>query len=222
MMRRMMMTAMLTVMNVGPLSAQHAKPPFKTIAPAEAIRLYWSDALNQFKGVRASTSHDADPPGLYSTVRYDLLTVPTGAIVWDEVGDHPLVTEKRGRGELREGMPQVDLGLFLARLPNRAAAERLYNELKPVVLSLPGAALRGEQYPFYTSVGVRARPGRRVMTLQLSDEPDDPETGAYFLSLDVSFNLDDPSWDGGEGTAAGTPLVREEPRRSTPPARRRD
>lgn len=221
MIRRMMMTAVLTVTNVGPLSAQHAKPAFKTIAPAEAIRLYWSDALNQFKGVRASTVHDGDSPGLYSTVRYDLLTIPTGAIAWDEVGDHPLVTEKRGRGELREGMPQVDFGLFLARLPNRAAAERLYNELKPVVLSLPGAALRGDQYPFYTSVGVRARPGRRVMTLQLSDEPDDPETGEYLLSLDVSFNLDDPSWDGGKGEMSGSPLAKGT-HRPRPPVRRRD
>jgi hypothetical protein len=80
-----------------------------------------------------------------------------------------------------------------------AAAEKLFNELKPIVLGLQGAQLRGQQEPYWVSVGVRARPGRRIVVLQLPEEPDDPETGTYAIGLSVSFNEDDPSWDGGGG-----------------------
>lgn len=184
---------------LGVVRAQHARPAFRYIAPAEAIRLYWADALNQFTTVRAPAVHDADPPGSTSSARYDLLTVPQGAPVWDEFGEHPLVTEMRGRSELRGGKPQVKLGVVLARVRTRAAAERLFNELKPVVMTLPGAQPRGQQEAFWVSVGVRARPGRRIVVLQLPDEPDDPEAGLYQIGLDVSFNEDDPSWDGGGG-----------------------
>jgi len=183
----------------GALEAQHARPAFKSVSPGEAIRLYWTDALAQFKAVRAVALHDADPPGDSSSARYDLLTVPQGAPVWDEFGEHPLVTEMRGRSELRGGLPQVKLNVTMARVRSRAAAEKLFNELKPIVLGLPGAQLRGQQEPYWVSVGVRARPGRRIVVLQLPEEPDDPETGTYAIDLSVSFNEDDPSWDGGGG-----------------------
>lgn len=180
------------------LDAQHAKPAFKVLPAAEAVRLYWADALNQFKGVRAAAPHDTDATGLLASARYDLLVVPQGADVWDEFEDHPLVTVKAGRNDLRAGQPQVDMGVDW-RVPNRAAAEKLFNELKAVVLALPGAQPRGTQERFWVSVGVKARPNRRILTLQLPEEPDDPDTGAYGVGLNVSFNLDDPSWDGGQG-----------------------
>jgi hypothetical protein len=183
----------------GGLEAQHAKPAFRYVPPAEAIRVYWADALNQFKAVRAPAIHDAEPPGATSSVRYDLLTVPQGAPVWDAFGEHPLVTEMRGRSALRGGQPQVKLGVVVARVRSRAAAETLFKELAPVVSGLPGAQPRGPQDKFWVSVGVRARPARRILVLQLPDEPDDPETGTYAIGLDVSFNEDDPSWDGGGG-----------------------
>ena len=172
----------------GALEAQHAQPAFRYVSPAEAIRLYWIDALAQFKAVRALAVHDADPPGTSSSARYDLLTVPQGAPVWDEFGEHPLVTEMRGRSELRGGLPQVKLNVTMARVRSRAAAEKLFNELKPIVLGLQGAQLRGQQEPYWVSVGVRARPGRRIVVLQLPEEPDDPETGTYAIGLSVSFN----------------------------------
>ena len=133
---------------------------------------------------------------MYSTVRYDLLAVPQGAPVWDEFGEHPLVTEKRGRSELRGGVPQLNLGLTIARVKGRAQAEALFRELRATVQVLPGAQPRGDQEPFYVSVGIKARPGRRALVLQLSDEPED---GVYELSLNVWFNEDDPLWDGGDG-----------------------
>lgn len=184
-----------------PVAAQHARPAFKVLPAAEAVTLYWADALNQFKGVRAAAPHDTDATGLLASSRHDLLVVPQGAAVWDEFGEHPLVTVKAGRNDLRAGQPQVDMGVVW-RAPNRAAAEKLFNELKAVVLALPGAQPRGDQERFWVSVGVKARPNRRVLTLQLPEEPDDPETGSYGIGLDVSFNLDDPTWDGGQGPPA--------------------
>jgi|GEM_PF-6118333 len=204
--RRLVMVVVCGVLAYdGGIVAQHARPAFRFVAPPEAIRAYWADALNQFTSVRAAAVHNADPPGSTWSVRYDLLTVPQGAPVWDEFGEHPLVTELRGRSELRGGKPQVKLGVVVARVRTRAAAERLFNELKPVVLSLPGAQPRGQQEAFWVSVGVRARPGRRIVALQLPEEPDDPETGTYQIGLDVSFNEDDPSWDGGGGGDAPRP-----------------
>lgn len=179
-----------------PLLAQHAKPAFKFLPAADAIRLYWSDAPNQFKAVRAPAPHDTEPMGMYSTVRYDLLVVPQGAPVWDEFGLHELVTEKRGRSELRNGLPQLDLGMVLAPVRNRAAAEKLFNELKAVVLALPGAQPRGDQYQFQISVGVKARPNRRSLTLSLGDEA---EENGFVILLRVASNEDDPAWDGGGG-----------------------
>jgi hypothetical protein len=176
-----------------PLLAQHAKPAFKFLPAADAIKLYWSDASNQFKAVRAPTPHDTEPMGMYSTVRYDVLVVPQGAQVWNVVGDHPLVTEKRGRDELRNGVPQLDFSITLAAVRNRAAAEKLFTELKAVVLALPGVQPRGEQYPYQISVGVKARPDRRSITLSLGDEA---EENGYAIDLSVAFNADDPFWDG--------------------------
>jgi len=103
----------LVVLGVGQPErawAQHARPAFKVVPAAEAVRLYWSDAANQFRTVRAPTPHDSEPNGLYTTVRYDRLAVPQGGQFWDEFGMHPLVSEKRGRNELRGGQPQLDLG----------------------------------------------------------------------------------------------------------------
>jgi len=179
-----------------PLLAQHAKPGYKFLPAADAIKLYWSDAPNQFKAVRAATPHDSEPMGMYSTVRYDLLVVPQGARVWTEFGDHPLMTEKRGRNDLRNGLPQLDLGLTLAAVKNRAAAEKIFNDLKAVVVALPGVQPRGDQYPFQVSVGIKARPNRRSITLLLSDEAEDD---GFWIDLRVGFNDDDPVWDGGGG-----------------------
>lgn len=178
------------------LRAQHAKPAFKVVPAVDAIKLYWSDALNQFKAVRAPTPHDSEPMGMYSTVRYDVLVAPQGAQVWDEFGEHPLLTEKRGRNDLRNGLPQLALDMPIAAVRNRAAAEKLFNELKAVVLVLPGAQRRGDQYPFQVSVGVKARPDRRSITLWLSDEA---EENGFVIDVRVAFNEDDPVWDGGGG-----------------------
>ena len=101
----------------GALEAQHAQPAFRYVSPAEAIRLYWIDALAQFNAVRALAVHDADPPGTSSSARYDLLTVPQGAPVWDEFGEHPLVTEMRGR---REALQRTEA--HCPRAPGCAAA----------------------------------------------------------------------------------------------------
>ena len=179
---------------VGLHAQSHAKPAFRFVPAAETIRQYWNDAPNQFKSVRGVAPHDSEPLGLYSTARYDLLVVPQGAPVWDEFGEHPLVSEKRGRGELRGGMPQLDLALTVAAVRGRAAAEKLFNELKATVVALPSAQPRGDQYQWQVSVGIKTRPGRRSMTLSLADEP---EEGVYLIDLIVDSNRDDPLWDGG-------------------------
>lgn len=175
--------------SASPLFATH-KPAYRFIPPAEAVKLYWSDALNQFKEVRSASPHDTEPNGLYSTVRYDLVVAPKGMPVDDF--DHPLVVEKRGKSELRNGQPQMNVGLTVARLPQRAAAEKLFKELKAVVQAFPGTQPRGEPEPFWVSVGVKKRSSRRVIVLSLGDEPED---GAYVIFLNVGFNEDDPSWD---------------------------
>ena len=85
------------------------------------------------------------------------------------------------------------MGLTIARVKSRAEAQKLFAELKAVVKALPGAQPRGEEEPNWVSVGIKARPNRRVVVLQMGDEPED---GAYEITLTVGFNEDDPSWDG--------------------------
>jgi hypothetical protein len=165
--------------------AQGAKPAPKFIDRAEAIRLYWNDAPNHFKNVRAAKPHDNDPD--YAV--YDLLTVPMGSSVWLDDMYNAQVSAKQARSDIRNGQPQTKLGIFFAKIPNRKEAENLFLQMKAVIQSLPGAVPRGDQYPFYISVWTKGRSNRRMMTFQLGEEP---EEGAYVLSLDASFNEDDP------------------------------
>lgn len=185
------LSLMLLVVS-GPVVAERVKPVPKFIAPADAIRLYWTDGPNQFKAVRSAQpiDHDRDSP------TYDLIVVPQGAAVWLDDFYNATVRVQQSRGDLRNGQPQVKLGLFAARVPGKAAAQALFKEWKAGVLALPGAQLRGDQDFYYTSVWTKARANRRALTMQLSDEP---EEGAYTILLDVSFNEDDPLDGGGGG-----------------------
>lgn len=167
------------------LQAQGAKPAPKFIDRAEAIRLYWNDAPNHFKNVRAAKPHDNDP----DYVVYDLLTVPMGSSVWLDDFYNAQVSVKQARSDIRNGQPQTKLGFFFAKIPNRKEAENLFLQMKAVIQSLPGAIPRGDQYPFYISVWTKGRSNRRIMTFQLGEEAED---GVYVLSLDASFNEDDP------------------------------
>jgi hypothetical protein len=169
----------------GPSTAQNAKPVPKFIDRAEAIRLYWNDAPNHFKSVRAAKPNHNDPD--YTV--YDLLTVPQGSSVWLDDLYNAQVSAKQARSDLRNGQPQTKLGIFFAKIPNRKEAENLFLQMKAVIQSLPGTVPRGDQYPFYISVWTKGRSNRRMMTFQLGEEPED---GAYVLSLDASFNEDDP------------------------------
>lgn len=176
----------------------HARPTYKVVPAAEALRLYWNDGPNLFAAVRSATPHDTEPQGSSSTVRYDVVVVPQGSPQWaGEFFDHDLITEKRGSSEVRDGKPQMSLDLTVARTKDRAAAEKLFTELKAVVLSLPGTEPRGQLEPFWVSVGIRNRPNRRTIVLQMPNEPEDDQ-GTYVISLRVGFNEDDPSWDGGQ------------------------
>ena len=147
---RLPLSLMLLVAS-SPLLAERAKPVPKFIAPADAIRLYWTDAPNQFKAVRSAQpiDHDRDSP------TYDLIVVPQGAAVWLDDFYNATVRVQQGRGDLRYGQPQVKLGLFAARVPGKAAAQALFNEWKAVVLALPGAQLRGVKIPTIRASGPR-------------------------------------------------------------------
>jgi hypothetical protein len=172
--------------------AGQAKPVPKFIAPADAIRLYWTDAPNHFKAVRSVQPKHQDE----DSATYDLIVVPQGAAVWLDDFYNATVSVKQGRYDLRNGQPQVKLGLFAARVTSKSAAQSLFKEWKSVALGLPGAQLRGDQYPNFISIWTKGRANRRSLTLQVSDEPED---GAYVISLDVSFNEDDPLDGGGGG-----------------------
>lgn len=176
----------LVSLNLQVSLAQGPKPVPKFIDRSEALRLYWNDAPNHFKNVRAAKPHDNDPD--YAV--YDLLTVPQGSSVWlDENIYNAQVSVKQGRNDIRNGQPQTNLGLFFAKIPNRKEAENVFNQMKAVVASLPGAVPRGDQYPFYISVWTKGRANRRIMTLQLGEEAED---GVYVIDLNASFNEDDP------------------------------
>lgn len=172
--------------------AGQAKPVPKFIAPADAIRLYWADAPNHFKAVRSAQPKYQDQ----DSASYDLIVVPQGAAVWLDDYYNATVSVKQGRYDLINGQPQVKLDLFAARVPSKTAAQSLFKEWKSVVLSLPGAQLRGDQYPNYVSIWTKGKTNRRSMTLQVSDEPED---GVYVISLDASFNQDEPLDNGGGG-----------------------
>lgn len=175
----------LLSLNIQVSRAQGSKPVPKFIDRAETLRLYWNDAPNHFKSVRATKPHDNDP----DVAVYDLLTVPQGSSVWLDDFYNAQVSVKQAKSDIRNGQPQTKLGLFFAKIPNRKEAENLFNQLKGVVASLPGAIPRGPQYPFYISVWTKGRANRRAMTLQLGEEA---EEGVYVIGLDVSFNEDDP------------------------------
>jgi hypothetical protein len=190
----------------GGIEAQHAKPAFGYVLPAEASRLSWADAVNQLKAVCAPAIYDADPPGATSAVRDDLLTVPHVAPVWDDFGEHLRVTEMRGRPDLRGGPTQATPGLLVARVCSRAAAEMLFEDLELVVRRLPGAKPGKQQESLGGRDGVGARLTGRVAVLQSPGQPDDRGIGTFAISLAVSSPDDELSWTGRGGGAGAEAL----------------
>ena len=125
----------LLSLNIQVSRAQGSKPVPKFIDRAETLRLCWNDAPNHFKSVRATKPHDNDP----DIAVYDLLTVPQGSSVWLDDFYNAQVSVKQAKSDIRNGQPQTKLGLFFAKIPNRKEAENLFNQMKGVVASLPGA-----------------------------------------------------------------------------------